>query len=95
MSNRPTDAMLTAAAAGDWPSVLRLWEQFTAGIREELARRVCTPGRLSEAREFLDWSARLALCARAQNQQRLDAIHAAQQYGPRPPHRRSVLHTSL
>jgi hypothetical protein len=95
MSERATDEMRKAAAAGDWPAVLRLWEQYAAGIRGELAGRACTHARLLEAREFLDWARRIALCARAQNQQQLDAIHAAQQYGPQPSQRRPALHTSL
>lgn len=95
MNDCATDEMRKAAAAGDWPAVLRLWEQYAAGIREELTHGLCTHARILEAREFLDWAGRVALCARAQNQQRLDAIHAAQQYSPQPSQRRPALRTCL
>ena len=95
MSERATDEMRQAAAAGDWTAVLRLWEEYAAGIRQELTQGVCTGARLQEAREFLDWAGRVALCARAQDRQRLDTLHAAQQYSPQPAQRRPALHTSL
>ncbi len=91
MDTRSTDEMRRAVAAGEWHAVLRLWDVYAAGILEEIDRGTCTPARMSEAREFLDWTKRVALCARAQAQQRLDAIHAAKQYGPQPsPPRSSV-----
>lgn len=91
MDSGRTDDMRRAVAAGDWPAVLRLWEVYSADILEEIGRGACTPARMSEAREFLEWAKRVAWCARAQAQQRLDAIHAAKQYGPQPsPPRSSV-----
>ena len=95
MSQSATDEMRQAAAAGDWPAVLQLWEEYAAGIRQELAQGVCTRERLQEAREFLDWAGRVALCARAQDQRRLDTLHAAQQYSPQPTQRLPALRTSL
>lgn len=95
MSQHAIDEMRTAAAAGDWPAVLRLWAEYAEVIRDELAQGVCTQTRLLEAREFLDWAGRLALCARAQNQQQLDTIHAVQQYGPQPLQRPPALRTCL
>jgi hypothetical protein len=50
---------------------------------------------MSEAREFLDWAKRVALCARAQAQQRLITIHAARQYGSQPSRPLSSLRKSM
>jgi hypothetical protein len=90
-----TNEMRQAVAAGDWPTVLRLWEAYAAGILQEISHRTCTRERMAEAGEFLDWAQRFALCSRAQAQTSLDRIHAAKQYGrqPTPPH--SSLRVSL
>jgi hypothetical protein len=95
MGTGQIDNMRQAVASGEWPKVLRLWELHAAGIREELARGTCTRARLAEAREFLDWAKRVALCARAQAQSRLNTIYAATQYGSQPSQPRSSLRTSL
>jgi hypothetical protein len=90
-----TDDMRTAVASGDWHAVLRLWDIYAAGIHQELAQGTCTRARLSEAGEFLDWAKRVALCARAQAQNRLNTIHAARQYDPQPSRPLPSLRTSL
>ncbi len=95
MSTTPTDEMRNAVAAGEWSAVLRLWDGYAASIQDEIGRGTCTPARMSEARGFLDWTQRVALCERAQTQQRLDAIHAASQYDPQPSGPRSSLRASL
>ncbi len=95
MNTARTDEMRQSAAAGDWQTVMRLWDEYAGAIREELAQRVCTKARLSEAREFLDWAQRVALCDRAQAQQRLNAIHAVRQYGAQPSPPRSSVRASL
>jgi hypothetical protein len=87
--------MRRAVASGDWHSVLRLWDVYAAGILEEIGRGTCTPARMAEAREFLEWTERVALCARAQAQHRINAIHAARQYGPPSSPPGSSVHTSL
>jgi len=95
MGNARTDELRKAVAAGDWQTVPRLWHVYATAIREEIEHRTCTQARLSEAREFLDWAGRVAFCARAQAQQQLNAIHAARQYDPEPPHPRSSLRAQL
>jgi hypothetical protein len=95
MSTGQTDEMRKAVAARDWPAVLRLWDAYAAGIFEEIGRGACTRQRLAEAREFLEWTTRFALCARAQMQQTLNTIHAAQQYGAAPASRPVSLRISL
>jgi len=95
MDARRTDAMRQAVASGDWHAVSRLWDAYTAGILEEIRRGTCTRARLSQAGEFLDWTKRVALCARAQAQHRLNTIHAARQYGTQPSRPPSSLRTSL
>ena len=71
MDTPRTDEMRRAVASGEWPAVLRLWEVYAAGIREEIGRGACTPARMAEAQGFLDWARRVVLCARAQAQTRL------------------------
>jgi hypothetical protein len=95
MNTGRTDDMRRAVASGDWLAVLRLWDVYAAGIQEELAQGTCTRARLAEAQEFLDWAMRVALCARAQAQNRLNTIHAASQYCPQPSRPLSSLRTSL
>ena len=95
MDTGRTDDMRRAVASGDWHSVLRLWDVYAAGILEELGRGTCTRARMAEAREFLEWTKRVAFCARAQAQHRLNAIHAAQQYRPQPSPPASSVRTSL
>ena len=80
MDTGRTDELRHAVATGEWPAVLRLWEALATDILQEIGRGTCTEARMSEAGEFLDWAKRVALCARAQAQQQLDAIHAARQY---------------
>ena len=95
MDTQRTGNLRRAVASGEWQSALRLWDEYAAGIREEIRRGTCPEARIAEAREFLDWTRRVVLCARAQAQNRLNAIHVAKQYGSVPSRPRSVLQTSL
>jgi hypothetical protein len=95
MKTQRTDELRKAVASGEWPAVLRLWDVYAAGIREEIGRGACSQARMAEAREFLDWARRFVLCARAQAQHRLNAIYAARQYGPQPFQPVSSLRKSL
>jgi len=95
MDAERTNEMRQAVASGDWPTVLRLWEAYAAGILEEISRRTCTRERMAEAGEFLEWARRIALCSRAQAQTSLDRIHATQQYCRQPAPPRSSLRVSL
>jgi hypothetical protein len=95
MESGRTDDMCKAVASGDWPAVLRYWEAYAAAILEEIGRGACTRERMREAHDFLEWTKRVALCARAQKQQQLNAIHAAQRYVTPPSLPASSLRTSL
>jgi hypothetical protein len=95
MSACHTGEMRTAVAAGEWPAVLRLWETYASGILEEVGRGTCTRVRMAEAREFLEWAKRMALCERAQNQRRLNAIHAVERYRQQPSAPAPSVRTSL
>jgi len=95
MSTVGADQIRKAVASGEWQAALRHWDAYAAGIRDEISRGVCTASRMSEAREFLEWAGRAVLCARAQAQNRLNAIHAARHYAPSPPRPPSSLRTSL
>jgi len=95
MDTERTSHLRKAIASGDYGNALRLWDDYAAGIRQEIGRGVCTAARMAEAREFLDWARRVVLCARAQAQNRLNAIHVARQYGPAPSRPASRFRTSL
>jgi hypothetical protein len=95
MDTRRTDFIRRAVASGEHRNALRLWDDYAAGIRQEILHGTCTAARMAEAREFLEWARRAVLCSRAQDQNRLNAIHVAKQYGPAQPHPVSFLRTSL
>lgn len=95
MESGRTERIRRAVAAGDWPAVLRLWEPYAAGILDEIRRGTCTHARMAEAGELLAWARRVAWCARAHAQNRLDTIHAAKQYGLEPSPPGSSLRKSL
>ena len=95
MDTQRTNHLRRAMASGDYQCVLRLWDEYAAGIRQEISRGTCTAARMAEAREFLDWARRVVLCVRAQAQNRLNAIHVAKQYGTAPSGPPSFLRTSL
>jgi hypothetical protein len=95
MDTERTSHLRKAIASGDYRLALRLWDDYAAGIRQEIGRGACTAARMAEAREFLDWARRVVLCARAQAQNRLNAIHVARQYGQAPSRPASHFRTSL
>jgi len=95
MDTHRTDPLRIAVAAGDFRQVLRLWENYAAGVREEIGRGTCTKARIAEAGEFLEWARRVVLCGRAQTQNRLNAVHVASQYGAVSSRPSSLLRTSL
>ena len=95
MDTARTDDLRRAVASGDWHAVSRLWDSYAAGILEEIGRGTCTRARLSEAGEFLAWAKRVALCARAHAQYRLNTMHAARQYAPQPSDRPSSIRKSF
>ena len=95
MDTDHTAEIRDAVASGDWAAVLELWSAYADGIRLEIEQRRCTTERMAEAREFLAWAARVALCERAQTQARLDALHAANLYEDTKSQTPSTLRTSL
>ena len=95
MSSDTTEELRKTVAAGDWPAALQLWAAYAAAISGEIERGVCTAARLAAARDFLDWAKRVALCANAQAQQRLNAIHAAEHDAQQSSAPRSSLRASL
>jgi len=95
MDTQRTNHIRRAVASGEYQNALRLWDDYAAGIRQEICHGTCTAARMAEAREFLEWARRVVLCARAQAQNQLNAIHVAKQYGPPPSRPASFLRTSL
>jgi hypothetical protein len=81
MDNR-TDPIRQAVASGEFQRAALLWNEYAAGIREEIGRGTCTQARMAEAGELLEWSCGVALCERAHARSQLDTIWVASQYGP-------------
>ena len=84
MEQHLTGAIRQAVAAGDFPRVTRLWNQYATGIQEEICRGACTAARMAEARELVEWARLTWLCARSHLQARLNTIAAAERYTTRP-----------
>ncbi|MBZ5621886.1 MAG: hypothetical protein LAQ69_24645 [Acidobacteriia bacterium] len=82
MKNQRTDPIRQAVAAGEFHRATLLWNEYAAGIREEIGRGACTEARMAEAGELLEWSRGVALCDRAHAQSQLTSMRVAAQYGP-------------
>jgi hypothetical protein len=80
MATLHTDPIRKAVAGGDFQPALRLWNDYAAGIREEICRGSCTEARMAEAQEFMEWARRMVRCTCAEAQDRLNAMHVAGQY---------------
>ena len=95
MDSHRTDRLRRAVASGEFQHASRLWDEYAAGIRQEICRGTCTEALMVEAREFLEWARRLVLCGHAQAQDQLNTIHVARQYGSAPSRPESFLKASL
>ena len=85
MQNPGNDAILQAVASGQFQLAERLWNGYMVRLKEELRRGSLTEAHLEEARELVEWSRLVALCARAHAQERLGGLHIAGAYTNAPP----------
>ncbi|HLK69757.1 MAG TPA: hypothetical protein VKU19_40285 [Bryobacteraceae bacterium] len=81
MNQNATGPIRQAIASGEFQRATLLWNEYAAGIREEIARGACTPDRMAEAGELLRWSSDFVMCERARAQAELDTIWVAARYG--------------
>jgi len=82
MDDQRTNSTRQAVASGEFHRATLLWNEYAAGIREEIGRGACTRARMAEAGELVEWSRRMVLCDRAHVQGQLTTIWVASQYGP-------------
>jgi hypothetical protein len=85
MDSQRTDPIRQAVASGEYQRATLLWNEYVAGIREEIGRGTCTRARMEETAQLVEWSRRVVLCNRARAQGQLTTIWVASQYGPADP----------
>src|SRR5712691_10625150 len=69
-----------AVGSGEYQKALLLWNTYAARLQEELRQGACSRTRLAEARELVEWSRRVVLCARTHAQDQLNSLYAAAEY---------------
>jgi hypothetical protein len=95
MNSAQNAAIRRAVARGEFLRVVTLWNEYAGRLQGEISRGDCTPARMEEARELVEWSRRTVALARAHAQPRLDALRVAEQYLQRAPRSAALLRTSL
>jgi hypothetical protein len=80
MESDGTGRIREAIASEDYGAALSLWNDFAAQLRSEVSRGVASRERMTQMRELFEWSRVALLCARAQNQDRLNAFRVAAVY---------------
>ena len=85
MGHQRTVTIREAIASGAFHRAALLWNEYAAGIRDEIDRGTCTAARMAEAGELLEWSREVVLCERARAQAQINTIWVAGQYGPGEP----------
>lgn len=80
MEPNVTDRIREAIGSRDFDTASRLWNDYSAQFRDELTGGIVSPERMAETRELFEWSRNALLCARAQDLDRLNAIHVAGVY---------------
>jgi hypothetical protein len=87
MSQLPLESIRQAVSSGEFGRAQLLWRECSAALAEELTNGHLTKARLAEvremlaeARELMEWSRLVVLCARAHLQDRLNTLHVAREY---------------
>jgi len=70
-------------AGGKYRQALALWNDYAAGLRDELSRGRLTEARLKEAGALVEWCRVEALCARARALDKLNRLRVARKYEDR------------
>jgi hypothetical protein len=87
MQPLPLESIRQAVSSGEFGRAQLLWRECSAALAEELTNDHLTKARLAEvremlaeARELMEWSRLVVLCARAHLQDRLNTLHVAREY---------------
>ncbi|HYW42857.1 MAG TPA: hypothetical protein VE959_08375 [Bryobacteraceae bacterium] len=76
-------AVRAAIACRNYPEGLRLWAVAVRRLENAIRSRSLTRERMSELRDFVDWSRKELRCAQAHDLVQLRTIHAATAYEAR------------
>ena len=82
-SGSAADGIRQAMASGEYRKALLLWNEYAAGLRDELSRGVPSKGRVQEAGALVEWCRVEALCARARALDKLNRLRVAGRYEDR------------
>jgi len=91
MERGATDPIRQAVATGEFRKALALWNQYAAGLREELSRGQLSQGDFDEAGALVKWCRLELLCVRARALERLNRLRVAAEYAAPPPPRGAQL----
>lgn len=80
MGQNQTGAIRQAVASGEFPRAAALWNEYVAGLLQAISMGVCTQAQMEEACELLEWARNTVAESRTHMQDRLGALHAADQY---------------
>ncbi len=69
-----------AVNAGEFDRAQFLWNECAAAVTDELGNGRFTEARLTEVREFVEWSRNVVLCERTRMLNRLNSLHVAAEY---------------
>ena len=90
MDNHWTVGIRQAVAAGEYERALRLWNDYTAQLRQDLRGGSLSRDEMEEVSRLVAWSREVALCARARVLDELNSLCVAARYGapdfPEAPH---------
>jgi hypothetical protein len=93
MRQLPLESIRQAVNSGEFDRAQLLWNQYAAGLAEELSNRCLSAARLAEVRELVEWSRTVVMCERSHLQSKLNRMQSelrvAGEYGipasPRTP----------
>ena len=95
MDSHPTEPIRQAVASGEFQKAQLLWDGYAALLCEELRHGSVPEARLAEARELVEWTRRVVMCARAHAQSRLDSMLVAQTYVHPGSRQAGIIQTNL
>src|SRR5690348_4905505 len=72
----------SAIASGEYDKALDAWHAYARELERSVARGDAGPAALTDARELLDWSRNVLLCANAHAHDLLNTLYIANRYEP-------------
>jgi hypothetical protein len=72
MQQIPLESIRHAVNSGEFDRAQLLWNQYAAGLADELSNRCLSVARLAEVHELVEWSRTVVLCERAHLRSKLN-----------------------